>query len=188
VAAARRLALFLVSLLALTAFADAAAASPYDRYLAPKSACAHANDRSGSIPEQEQAMRCLINWTRQKAHLRNLARQPQLTAAADLKAGQLLRCQKFAHAPCSGKDAFSVFRSAGYGTSAIRWAGGENIAWGTSYLGSPRQVMRAWLNSSGHRHNILSPEWHDQGVALRTGRFLGYANVAVWVSHFGVRG
>lgn len=49
----------------------------------------------------------------------------------------------------------------------------ENIAWG---YGSPASVMSGWMNSSGHRNNILGGSW-EIGV--------GYANGNYWVQDFG---
>ena len=38
---------------------------------------------------------------------------------------------------------------------------GENIAWGQR---SPQEVMNAWMNSSGHRANIMNPDFTTIGV------------------------
>ncbi len=53
---------------------------------------------------------------------------------------------------------------------------GENIAWGYS---TPQSVMAAWMNSSGHRSNILRAEFREIGV--------GYAAGNIWVEDFGRR-
>lgn len=57
-----------------------------------------------------------------------------------------------------------------YGIS-YRYAG-ENIAKGQR---TPQEVMTAWMNSSGHRANILSPNFTTIGVAYYNG---------VWVQEF----
>ena len=42
---------------------------------------------------------------------------------------------------------------------------GENIAWGQK---TPEAVMNAWMNSEGHRANILNPNFKKLGVGYRT--------------------
>ena len=42
---------------------------------------------------------------------------------------------------------------------------GENIAWGQK---TPETVMNAWMNSEGHRANILNPNFKKLGVGYRT--------------------
>ena len=34
----------------------------------------------------------------------------------------------------------------------------ENIAHGSGSAGNPRRIMRLWMHSDGHRHNILDPK------------------------------
>jgi uncharacterized protein YkwD len=62
------------------------------------------------------------------------------------------------------------------------WSGAaENIAAG---FNSPQQVMEAWMNSEGHRVNILNPGYTEFGVGYYSGagQFPAY-----WVQDFGVR-
>jgi uncharacterized protein YkwD len=42
-------------------------------------------------------------------------------------------------------------------------AAGENIAYGQR---TPEEVMNAWMNSSGHRANILNPSYNQIGVGV----------------------
>ena len=55
-------------------------------------------------------------------------------------------------------------------------AAGENIAWGQR---TPAQVMQSWMNSDGHRENILSDSFGRLGVGyvVQNGR-------AYWVQMF----
>jgi len=55
-------------------------------------------------------------------------------------------------------------RLAESGLRATSW--GENIAMGQ---GSPRSVMDAWMNSPGHRANILAPGYRSLGVGVHLG-------------------
>jgi len=169
----------------MIAAAPAHAFDRWDHLLAPAATCHTSAGRSATVPAQERAMLCLINWARRKAGLRRLRRSAILDHSAAIKTGQLLRCQTFEHAPCKGIDAFQPFYKAGYASKRIAWAAGENLAWGTGPLGSPRQIMRAWLHSPHHRENILRRQWQEQGINLRVATFLEHRDAAIWTSHFG---
>jgi uncharacterized protein YkwD len=52
---------------------------------------------------------------------------------------------------------------------------GENIAMGQR---SPQEVMKAWMNSAGHRANILSPNFTEIGIGY-------YSDGNYWVQQFG---
>jgi uncharacterized protein YkwD len=43
---------------------------------------------------------------------------------------------------------------------------GENIAWGTLWLATPRAIVTSWMNSPGHRANILNPRFRDTGIGI----------------------
>ena len=65
----------------------------------------------------------------------------------------------FDHDSFDGKDPGDRLRAAGVSSSG--W--GENIARGQ---GSPQAVMNSWMNSDGHRANILNPSWRRLGVGV----------------------
>ena len=46
---------------------------------------------------------------------------------------------------------------------------GENLAWGTGALATPASIMQAWMNSPGHRENILDPEYREIGIGVVAG-------------------
>lgn len=52
------------------------------------------------------------------------------------------------------------------GGNVTTTAAGENIAWRQR---SPEEVMNGWMNSSGHRANILNPNFKNIGVAYYVG-------------------
>ena len=37
------------------------------------------------------------------------------------------------------------------------WTLGENLAWGSYQLATPKSIVRSWMHSPGHRANILNP-------------------------------
>jgi uncharacterized protein YkwD len=150
---------------------------------APDSTCAGQEDPNAPIAIQEAAMACLINYARQQAGLPRLNGLRKLDAAASNKAADILRCNEFSHEAC-GRDFLYWFRRSGYLNSRC-WKAGENLAWGTGNLGTPRSVMKAWLRSPLHRANLLGSDYNQFGISLRVGGLSGSADAHVWVNHFG---
>jgi uncharacterized protein YkwD len=60
------------------------------------------------------------------------------------------------------------------------WTIGENVAFGFSTVDA---VMTAWMNSPGHRANILSPAFTDFGAGRAQG-----ASALFWTQNFGAGG
>lgn len=97
----------------------------------------------------------LVNAERAKHGLSALTMDSSVTAAAQVRAGELY--QSFSHTRPDGRSCFTALREAGAAYSGA----GENIAYGQR---SPEAVMQAWMNSSGHRANILSNKYTKIGV------------------------
>jgi uncharacterized protein YkwD len=68
-------------------------------------------------------------------------------------------CDKnyFSHTSKDGRQPWDRLRAGGVSFSAA----GENIAWGQR---TAAQVNQSWMNSSGHRRNMLSPSWTRVGI------------------------
>lgn len=162
-----------------------AASGAYDNYLAPASACPGNDSPTLLAAEQDSAMLCLIDYARAARGLGTLARSPLLAWSASIKGDDIVRCDDFSHTAC-GRPVEAPFAQAGYISPPAEPAVGENIAYGSNVLGSPRSIMRAWLESDGHRENLFDAQWVEHGIAMRKpGAFLSVGNNAVWVSHFG---
>lgn len=172
--------LALLAALLPTAGAEGAP-SAWSSYLAPAGACRNADNGAASAAEQRRAVVCLVNVARARQHSGRLARSPRLMRAAVLKGRRLASCGTFTHTPC-GSDAALDARAAGYDYGVFA----ENLyaaTWGTA---TPRMVVSAWLQSPGHRHNLLRPGFQHFGTALvRANGFLGGQDAVVWVAHFG---
>jgi uncharacterized protein YkwD len=105
------------------------------------------------------------DWEKQVLSLHNQARAKAGKAALggtdSLGQAAAKRCteitQKFSHTRPSGKSWYTVFAEFGI---SYHYAG-ENIAWGQS---SPTAVHNAWMNSSGHKANILNAKFTKAGV------------------------
>ena len=62
---------------------------------------------------------------------------------------------------------------------------GENLYVGEGPLEAPRLAVSTWLNSDGHRENMLQPGWRVIGIALLPGANLEEVeDGVVWVNHF----
>ena len=72
----------------------------------------------------------------------------------------------FSHNTPDGKTPFDRMKAAGISYVAA----GENIAAGQS---SPQSVMESWLNSPGHRKNILNPNFEYIGIGIARGGSYG---------------
>jgi uncharacterized protein YkwD len=128
-------------------------------------------------------MACLLQFARAQLGLPRLRESRVLDRAASLKLDGDIQCGAFTHTPC-GKPFQTVFAAAGFSLSGA-YSVGENLAYGQGALGSPEQVMTAWLNSPDHRANIVSPDWKSFGLDLKTSSsFLGYGGVTLWANEF----
>jgi uncharacterized protein YkwD len=99
--------------------------------------------------------------------LSSLAENVTLDAIATLRLDDMFTKQYFAHVGPQGESAISVASSVGYAHLAL----GENLALG-NYAGDAG-VVTAWMNSAGHRANILDTHYTQIGVAVREGMFEG---------------
>ena len=110
----------------------------------------------------------LVNQERSKAGLKALSVDSKLQTMAQDKAADMFKNNYFDHTSPTYGTPFEMMKT--YGISYR--AAGENIAKGQT---SPAQVMNSWMNSSGHKANILSSNFTAIGV--------GYQN-GVWVQDF----
>lgn len=111
----------------------------------------------------------ISNVERQNAGLNPLAQCTRLAKSALAHTNRMLEGQFFAHSdPGTGTTPADRIRSTGYLDSANGWGVGENIAMGYS---SASATMVAWMNSPGHRANILNPNFTHLGVGVNIGKW-----------------
>jgi uncharacterized protein YkwD len=173
---------FFAALVAALAFVGSADAGQrgWNAYLAPASACPGATDRGASAAVQSRAVTCLVNWARAQGGRSRLAQSPALTRAAALKGRGVASCMQFSHTPC-GDPFTETIERAGYRYSSV----GENLFAGTWGQVSARDVVSAWLKSSGHRANILRAGFRHVGAApVRANGLLGSGVAVVWTAAF----
>lgn len=109
----------------------------------------------------------LTNAERTKSGLLELADNAKLNAVAEARLKDMFDQHYFAHVAPDGSDMVSVAKTFGYPYNRI----GENLALGT--YRSSTSMMNSWMNSSGHRANILSKNYTEIGVAVAEGIFDG---------------
>ncbi|MGW5334289.1 CAP domain-containing protein [Streptomyces bauhiniae] len=101
----------------------------------------------------------LVNAERAKAGCSPVALNSTLTKAAQDHSADMATHNTMSHTGSDGSDPGSRITAAGY-----RWSTyGENVAYGYS---TPEQVMDGWMNSPGHRENILNCSYKEIGVGL----------------------
>ena len=162
------------------------AAGAYERYVAPDTACTGFAVAPQSDADQVAEMACLLDYARAIDGHRPLRRSPLLAASAAIKADDIVRCADFSHTAC-GRSINAPFEQAGYVALRFSVELSENLAAG-SPQDTPRSIMRAWLESTGHRRNLLNGRWLDGGLALRMLPAAGGApSQAIWTAHFGRR-
>ena len=113
----------------------------------------------------------LVNEERAKAGLPALTVDRGAASAAQVRAKEIER--SFSHTRPDGSSFNSALTEAGVNFSGA----GENIAYGQN---SPEKVMEGWMNSSGHRANILNSSYTSIGV----GHYQNTSGVNYWTQLF----
>ena len=118
----------------------------------------------------EQEVLDLVNQERAKAGLKPLQMDWELQRVARTKSKDMSAKNYFSHQSPTYGSPFDMMKQFGI---SYRTAG-ENIAMGQR---TPQEVMNAWMNSSGHRANILKAEFTHLGVGYE-------ANGNYWTQMF----
>lgn len=122
---------------------------------------------------QENEVIRLVNIERSKAGLQQLTMNWQLCRVARYKSADMANKGYFSHTSPTYGTPFQMMESFGLRFSAA----GENIAYGQR---TPAEVMNAWMNSPGHRNNILSRSFTEIGVGLAKNK----NGVCYWTQQF----
>ncbi|MDO8512766.1 MAG: CAP domain-containing protein [bacterium] len=119
----------------------------------------------------------LTNNARRDASIPSLTPNGLLQRSAQKKGEDMLKNDYFAHTSPAGATPWKWFDVAGYDYVYA----GENLAIDFS---TAEGVHEAWMNSPGHRANILNPRYRDIGIAVVSGEFQGRTTTII-VQHFG---
>jgi uncharacterized protein YkwD len=119
------------------------------------------------------------NQLRAKKKLRTLQRDPHLDAVAQAHALDMAMQGFFDHLSPQGMDVFDRMESAG---CPRWWTGGENIAAGYR---TPAIAVKAWMDSPGHRRNVLDGNYEHIGIGAyyAPGSEYGWYWVQVFASY-----
>lgn len=115
----------------------------------------------------------IMNQERANAGVGGISQNASLDAVAQIRAQEI--AQSFSHTRPNGSSCFTVLNENGIVYSTA----GENIAAG---YGDPASVMSGWMNSEGHRANILNGSFGQVGIGYYTDPNSGYGTY--WVQIF----
>ncbi len=124
----------------------------------------------GNLESIRQQLLALHNKERTSRGIAALTRSPALDIAAQLHNDYMVANNTLTHDE-PRRDVGTRVKEQGYNWMWV----GENIARGQV---SPEDVMKSWMNSSGHRDNILNAHYKE----------IGFGNSGVWwTTDFGSR-
>ena len=109
----------------------------------------------------------LTNKARADNGLPLLAENQLLNSIAEARAKDMLEKQYFDHVSPTGQQASDIAQSIGYAYKVIA----ENIGSGDFYTN--QKIVDGWMQSPGHRNNILSTDVQEIGAAVLKGKFKG---------------
>ncbi|MGL4743408.1 MAG: CAP domain-containing protein [Dermatophilaceae bacterium] len=119
----------------------------------------------------------LVNAERADAGCDPVKAESRLTKAAQGHSNDMAAKKYMEHDSLDGRTAGDRIEAAGYDYRSY----GENIAAGQD---TPEEVMEGWMNSDGHRKNILNCGFTEIGVGIaKGGLYDGYS----WTQNFGSR-
>lgn len=141
---------------------------------------------AGNETQLDQATLCLLNEQRASMGLAALTENHQLDQTSTAFSRQMVAESFFDHTSPEGETLVDRLTAIGYLPGQGSWSAGENIAWGQGTLATPRSIMVSWMNSPGHRANILSAGFSDVGVGVVLGAPVGGSiPAATYTTDFG---
>lgn len=133
-----------------------------------------ANKASKSSEYKNEVLR-LVNIERESRNIEPLQGHAKLEELAQLRSDELLIA--YGHERPDKRSCFSILDDNG-----VRYFScGENIAAGYR---TPEEVVKGWMNSKGHRENILNPDYLYMGVGYSSGLGKGTEYEDYWVQLF----
>jgi uncharacterized protein YkwD len=135
---------------------------------AAEQACPAANATTANATKREivNATLCTLNRERARYGLKALKLNKKLSRASRRHARDMAKRNYFSHDTLGGGSFVDRIRSTGYLRGARSWMVGENLAWGSHQNSRPSTIMRLWMNSPGHRANILNGSFREIGIGV----------------------
>ena len=163
------------------------AASP----AAAEQACTAGNATPAVASKREIVRATLCELNRERAHsgLRALKINRKLSRAARVHVRDMTRRNYFSHDTLGGGSFVDRIRRQGYLRGARSWVVGESLAWGSRRYSRPSVIMRMWMNSPGHRANILNASFKEIGIGVAYDAPVagGGKPVGTYATEFGAR-
>jgi uncharacterized protein YkwD len=156
-------------------------------------ATAHADDCAGAdvVPAADnlaavsQATLCLLNQQRAANGLGPLVENAALSTASAGYSQRMVAQGFFSHESPDGGTLVERLTDVGYLGGDDAWIVGENIGWGQASLATARSMVTAWMNSPGHRENLLSADYTQVGLGLALGTPTDQTWGATYTTDFG---
>jgi uncharacterized protein YkwD len=149
-----------------------------------RGANANPNAHGVTLKRMRHATLCLLNAQRRANGLGPLNDNGDLGHASRRYARDMAANNFFQHGDFIGR-----IRGSNYLSGVGSWSVGENIAWGSGYLATPKSIVNSWMHSPGHRANILSGGFSEIGIGIARGAPVGgIGDGATYVTDFGRRG
>jgi uncharacterized protein YkwD len=140
-----------------------------------------------NLPEIRDAILCLHNQIRAENDLPSLRENKRLRKAALGHSRHMVKDTFFEHTTPEGVTMVERILRAKYVREDEGWVLGENLAWGTGSYGTPRGAVNAWMESPGHKANILKRSFREMGVGVVLGVPVSDAAGTTYTVDFGVR-
>jgi uncharacterized protein YkwD len=121
----------------------------------------------GNLEAVRVATLCLVNQVRARSNELPLQVNAQLAEAAQAHSDAMVAEDYFAHVAPDGETPTDRVEQSGYiPNSQVGYTIGENIAWGTLYLATPKSIVAAWTASPEHLANILNGDYRDAAIGV----------------------
>lgn len=127
-----------------------------------------------TLTNSEQQMINLVNKERQKNDLPGLQAELEVTRVARVKSQDIVENNYFSHNSPNYGSPFDMMKS--FGIDYLH--AGENLA-GNSSVDNAHTAL---MNSSGHRKNILSPDYTHIGIGIKPSDKYGYVYTQMFIS------
>ena len=141
---------------------------------------------SGNEAVIRAAILCLHNQIRAGRGLPALRENAKLRRAAVGHSNDMVDRGFFDHVSPGGTTMVDRIMASRYANRNVGWALGENLAWGTGSLATPGEIMKAWMNSPGHRANVVKRSYREIGIGIATGTPSAGGDGATYTADFGV--
>ena len=182
----RRCLATLAAVTAATALAAIAPSPAHAGVTACSSSTASTLPTQQNVGQVERTVLCLVNRERTSRGLKKLRSSAKLAKAAESHSRDMVDRNYFDHVSPGGGTMQDRIKGTGWFSGARSFAFAENIAWGSEELAAPSNIVENWMESPGHRRNILNGRYVELGVGIALGTPREYDG-ATYTTNFGAK-